>query len=190
LHWWKGLLNRYRGENLYRGFESLPLRLESPMRSWLALGLVAAVACTGESTTSPAQQTISEATGSPSTALPSVNDPSVQPLFVCGPSYPSDGGVIAGWCNTVQVLWLQPHGKDQWSFTIRVPGSDAPPPVASGQDFIDHVFGVYNSPEPLIRHDGIYHFEALDIEVVGGRRYLEVSVRNNEPVNWGVFQTR
>jgi hypothetical protein len=160
------------------------------MRAWLALCLIAAVACTGDSSTSAAQETMPEVNHSASTALPSLTDPTVQPLFVCGPDYPTDGGVIAGWCSTVQVLWLQPHGINQWSFTIRIPGSDAPPPVPPGQDFIDHTFGVYKGPQPIIRHDGIYQFDALDADVVGGRRYLEVSVRDNQPVNWGVFQTR
>jgi hypothetical protein len=161
------------------------------MRAMLILGLVAVIACTSESVTSPAAQAITPAKRSPGVALPSVSDPSVEPLFVCGPDYPTDGGVIEGWCSTVRVLWLQPYAKkNQWFFTIRVPGTDAPGPVPPEEDFTDHRFGVLHSHTPLIRHDGVYQFNSLDIEIVGGRRYLEVSVRDNQPVNWGVFQTR
>jgi hypothetical protein len=158
------------------------------MRTWFAFGLVAVVAYGAEP--SPAQQAIDQAKRSTSAALPSVSDPSVEPLFVCGPSYPTDGGVIEGWCNTVKLLWLQPYAKDQWFITIRVPGTDAPAPVPPDEDFTDHTFGVYQSPKPIIPHDGVYQFDALYVEIVGGRRYLEVSVRDNQPVNWGVFQTR
>jgi hypothetical protein len=158
------------------------------MRSWFALVVASVIACSSEPTASPAQE--ADATPSTSSLLPSVGDPTVEPLFVCGPNYPTDGGVIEGWCKTVTVLWLQPHGKNQWSFTIRVPGSDAPVPVPPGEDFTDHHFGVYQSPTPIFQHDGVFQFDALGIEIVGGRRYLEVSVRDNQPVNWGVFQTR
>ncbi len=160
------------------------------MRSLLILGLVAVVACSSESATSPAAQDISPARRSASLTLPSVSDPTVVPLFVCGPDYPADGGVIEGWCGTVTVLWLRPYAKNQWSFTIRVPGTDAPEPVPPEEDFTDHNFGVLHGHKPLIRHDGVYQFNSLDVEVVGGRRYLEVSVRDNQPVNWGVFETR
>lgn len=161
------------------------------MRAMLILGLVAVIACSSESVTSPAAQAITPAKRSPGVVLPSVSDPSVEPLFVCGPDYPADGGVgIEGWCSTVRVLWLQPFAKNKWFFTIRIPGSDAPPPVPPEEDFTDHTFGVLHSHKPVIRQDGVYQFNALYIEIVGGRRYLEVSVRNNQPVNWGVFQTR
>jgi hypothetical protein len=160
------------------------------MRAMLILGLVAVIACSSESVTSPAAQAITPAKRSASVALPSVSDPTVEPLFVCGPDYPADGGVIEGWCGTVKVLWLQPYAKHQWFFTIRVPGTDAPGPVPPEEDFTDHRFGVLRSPKPIIRHDRVYQFNSLDVEIVGGRRYLEVSVRDNQPVNWGVFQTR
>ncbi len=161
------------------------------MRSMLIIGLVATVACGSEPATSPAAQDVTPARRSASLSLPSVSDPKVEPLFVCGPDYPADGGLqVEGWCSTVRVLWLQPYAKNKWSFTIRVPGTDAPEPVPPEEDFTDHRFGVLHSHTPLIRHDGVYQFNSLDIEIVGGRRYLEVSVRDNEPVNWGVFQTR
>ena len=65
-----------------------------------------------------------------------------------------------------------------------------PPAAPPEEDFTDHRFGVLHGHKPVIRRDGVYQFNSLDVEIVGGRRYLEVSVRNNQPVNWGVFQTR
>jgi hypothetical protein len=159
------------------------------MRSTIALGIIALLACNGDPATSPTTQAVAAARKSASLALPSATDPSVSPLFICGPSYPADGGVIEGFCNTLTTLWFQPSGKNKWAFAIRIPGSDAPPPVPPEEDFTEMRFGVFHGAKPIFHHDGIYQFDALGVEIVGGRRYLEMSVRDGQPVNWGVFET-
>ena len=93
------------------------------MRWAFALGLVALFACGGDPTTSPDSGAISLSKKSTSTLLPSATNPSVQAEFVCGPSYPTDGGVAPGWCtDLIQLVWLQPSGKHQWIFGWKVGG--------------------------------------------------------------------
>jgi len=151
------------------------------MRWAFALGLVALSACGGEPTTSPETGAISASKKSISTELPSASDPTVQTEFVCGPSYPTDGGVVAGWCTElVTLLWLQPLGKHTWYFAWQT-GGEVP------GETLTFTYGPYHSPRPIFHHDGIYQFDALNVTVEGHRRYMEVSVVNSQPVNWGIF---
>jgi len=164
------------------------------MRSLLALGLVALVACGNDATTSPETGAITAAKKAVPIELPSASDPAVHTEFVCGPSYPSPGAdVPPDWCSEIKLLWLQPcspaacdqvaHAKHAWYFAWQV-GGEFP------GDTLTFTYGVYRSPKPIIRHDGIYQFDALNVTVEGHRRYLEASVRDNQPVNWGVFTTK
>jgi hypothetical protein len=151
------------------------------MRSMLALGLIALVACGNDATTSPDTGGITAAKTAAPIELPSASDPAVHTEFVCGPSYPSPGpDVPADWCSEIKFLWLQPFAKHAWYFAWQV-GGEVP------GDTLTFTYGVYRSPKPIIRHDGIYQFDALNVTVEGHRRYLEASVRDNQPVNWGVF---
>jgi hypothetical protein len=151
------------------------------MRSAFALGLVALFACGGDSTTAPETGAIALSKKTISTELPSASDPTVHTEFVCGPSYPTDGGVAPGWCTElVKLLWLQPLGTHTW-YVAWETGGEAP------GDTLIFTYGPYRSPKPIIRHDGIYQFDAINVTVEGHRRYMEVSVQNSQPVNWGIF---
>jgi hypothetical protein len=151
------------------------------MRWAFALGLVALLACGGDPTTSPETGAILLKQKSTSTLLPSDTDKTVHTEFVCGPSYPTDGGVVAGWCtDLVKLDWLLPLGKHTW-YVAWETGGEVP------GETLTFTYGPYHSPKPVIRKDGIYQFDALNEVVIGHRRYLEVSVQNSQPVNWGVF---
>jgi len=151
------------------------------MRWAFALGLVALFACGGDPTTSPDSGAISLSKKSTSTLLPSATNPSIQAEFVCGPSYPTDGGVAPGWCtDLIELVWLQPSAKNQWIFGWKV-GGEFP------GDTLFFTYGPYHSPKPVFHHDGIYQFNSINVTVENARRYMEVYVQNSQPVNWGIF---
>jgi hypothetical protein len=154
------------------------------MRSKLVLGLLVLVACGGDAPTAPESGALTLARRSNSTELPSATNPAVETEFVCGPSYPTDGGVIAGWCtDLIRLVLFEPDGKNKWMFGWKV-GGEFP------GDTLFFTYGVYHGPKPVFHHDGIYQFDALNQEIVGGREYMELSVQNLQPVNWGIFRTQ
>jgi hypothetical protein len=118
--------------------------------------------------------------------LPSADDPTaIEPLYgPCGPDYDME------LYRYFVLAWFERLDYEEWYFVFGVLGSDAPERQPVADDWYRKLtFGPYHSPTPTLP-DGIARFPVMNLEMEGEKIFLEVYVRDNWPVNWGVFQTR